>query len=250
MSSRLYSPHARGWSLPDGVFEELESVLPARVGVIPRSSCRARRSSSAPHTRRVVPKATTGAWGWPDAPRTRGVVPASTAPLTSTASAPHTRGDGPGSLLLIKVHAQCFPHARGWSAPADCGTRRGVVLPAHVGACSAYAGSPSFRPAGRARFVLRTRGGGPGMAFLLQAANLCSPHARGVVCQWPFVLPHRRLEFSPSSATCFLAHAGVALTWLSKVRSAFHLPASSGWPRRRVGQLLGLWTQPAWSQVE
>ena len=208
----LFPPHARGWTLIDGLAKRPLGVSPARAGMD-----RARRSRCAapwrfPRTRgdgpdhggqfAVRPVFPPHARGWtrggPARLGSRRVSPARAgmdrpwcvAP-TPCECFPRTRGDGPALIRVPKLADWFPPHARGWTGDGRRDPPVRAVSPARAGM-------------DRRRWVLlvgpccfpRTRGDGPSRSSAGAMFLEFPPHARG----WTAPAANRRAGGAVSPA--------------------------------------------------
>jgi hypothetical protein len=129
-------PHPRGWPLDPCDGGTPVHLLPACVGMIPRSLCRTAAPSPAPRARgdgpwvRLYPSrgpsCSPRPRGWSPhwhvaltavalLPASAGMVPPWPPPRSTTSSAPRLHGDGPTPTYGYRRLITCSPGLRGWS---------------------------------------------------------------------------------------------------------------------------------------
>ncbi len=153
-SSRVCSPHPRGWSL---------DVRPATDGTL-----------CSPHPRGWSHRLGEGRDERGLLPAPAGMVPGHRARGVRHFAAPRTRGDGPLHVERQQTEGICSPHPRGWSLSYGSWGRVGNLLPAPAGMVPSARSTPR-----RVTSAPRTRGDGPDADFYWLPEGVCSPHPRG-----------------------------------------------------------------------
>ena len=215
-TSRMVSPHTRGWTLPPFLIRVEPDGFPAHAGMDPAAWARYRPSSRFPRTRgdgpcrvsspALLSRVSPHTRGWtpyvgggdsypPGFPAHAGMDPRPMNQQARRSRFPRTRGDGPGRLLVEAVSSRVSPHTRGW-------TRGGPLSAAGVAGFPAHAGMDPEVDVGAARRVgfPRTRGDGPCLRSSSASSRTVSPHTRG----WT---PEQ--EGVPALMRGFPAHAGM-----------------------------------------
>ncbi len=194
-TSRVFSPHAWGWSDEREWFAESGMVLPTRVGMVRIPPLPLIGATSSPHTRGDGPMPTaTGiwlaefsphAWGWsairfrvgsaaPVLPTRVGMVRLHRKAPPFVERSPHTRGDGPLSSKHRRQTQKFSPHAWGWSVGGPRGPPQRRVLPTRVGMVRTRG-----QPRAMSRSSPHTRGDGPRRIEEGEPVAEFSPHAWG-----------------------------------------------------------------------
>ena len=148
------SPLRRGWSLLGAAEVELELVLPAQAGVVPRSRQADPKRASAPRS------GGGGPWIWPAG--------------CSRSSAPRSGGGGPHAAIRAMHFRMCSPLRRGWSFYGADFDAMLTVLPAQAGVVP-LSPAPSPSPIS----APRSGGGGPSCWVSGKFDQRCSPLRRG-----------------------------------------------------------------------
>ncbi len=137
----------------------VDVLLPARMGMDPRSVGAASTSPTAPRARGDGPTYKEGHYGLFTAPR--------------------ARGDGPRMTSHVAASMTCSPRPRGWP-PRCAGARHPCrLLPARTG-MAPWRRRGARRSCGSAS---HSRGDGPEWCAAMYALHTCSPLTRG----WPYV---------------------------------------------------------------
>ncbi len=149
-----FSPHTWGWSDQSLATTPRPVVLPTHVGMVRVALAAHAGGHSSPHTRGDGPAVPAAAhwsrrfsphtWGWSVHVPLRGhsgqVLPIHVGmvrppgwPRPTIGRSPHTRGDGPNHETDLIERLAFSPHTWGWSEHRAGDSRRGAVLPTHVG---------------------------------------------------------------------------------------------------------------------
>ncbi len=223
-------------------------VLPARAGMArlpcgwfdPPSESSPRTRGDGPYDMQYAPDS------YLRCPRTRGDGPLCQAPQRIFhLRSPRTRGDGPVLPLQAPSPAAVLPARAGMARDGLHRLAHWIpVLPARAGMARSErfrcVQGTTFSPHARgwpdrlhhgpapARRSPRTRGDGPGLAWVVVLALVRSPRTRG---DGP-----RDLDGGPSSRSVLPARAGMARSWpQGRGQRAQFSPHARGWPDGRAG---------------